>query len=62
MEQEKKNHKILNIRGSIDWSIYFVVMLLIAFGVIMVYSSSFNLLLDYDGKVLPLKGQIWTKQ
>lgn len=62
MEQEKKIHKILNIRGSIDWSIYFVVMLLIAFGVIMVYSSSFNLLLDYDGKVLPLKGQIWTKQ
>ena len=62
MEQERKIHKILNIRGSMDWSIYFVVMFLIAFGVIMVYSSSFNLLLDYDGKVLPLKGQIWWKQ
>ncbi len=62
MEKEKKLHKIFNVRGSMDWSIYFVVMFLIAFGVIMVYSSSFNILLDYEGKVLPLIGQVWMKQ
>ena len=62
MEIKKKISKLFNPPGNLDLSIFFVVLFLIAFGVIMVYSSSFNILLDRQGNVLPLKSQVWMKQ
>ncbi|RRD96160.1 FtsW/RodA/SpoVE family cell cycle protein [Clostridiales bacterium COT073_COT-073] len=62
MKIRKKLAMIFNQAGSMDLSIYFVVFFLIAFGVIMVYSSSFNVLVDESGKKLNLLSQFWVKQ
>lgn len=58
----KQKRRFFSLPGHMDYTIFFVVMFLISFGIIMVYSSSFNLLLDRQGNMIPITRQVWIRQ
>lgn len=62
MKKENKIHNYLNLRGNIDYSIFFAVLSLIAFGVVMVFSSSFGVMFDGEGNVRNIFRQYWVLQ
>lgn len=62
MEKSSLIDKVFNRKGNMDFSIFFTVMFFAAFGVIMVNSSSFNIMFDKQRNVIPLFQQVWTRQ
>lgn len=62
MKKKAIKIEIFNIKGKMDLSIFFTVLFFIAFGIVMVYSSSFNIQFDVEGKVRPLIQQVWFRQ